>query len=183
MRVVLFDVPDRFVDLLTDVLAFRQVEQPVVASVGRQINNALGMIGARLVDARRSSTRFALTPALSRSRGRGGFSSSARRLANRASAKRRKMRPKTGVEYCAAVSPELARSWSAASQRRFSSVLVALRALTLSLTSTTMLPSLMTPILSSLNRKIFNVLSSRRNSAYLCDNARGDVNAPRRSFS
>ena len=37
-----------------------------------------------------------------------------------------------------------------------------------------MLLSLMTPILSSLNRKIFKVLSSPgRNSAYLCDNARG----------
>ena len=41
--------------------------------------------------------------------------------AKRASAKRRKMRPRTGAEYCAALSPELARNWSAASQRRFSS--------------------------------------------------------------
>src|SRR5664280_255840 len=35
------------------------------------------------------------------------------------------MRPRTGWEYCAAVRPELARNWSAASQRRFSSVVVA----------------------------------------------------------
>jgi hypothetical protein len=53
------------------------------------------------------------------------FSNSARRLAKRASAKRRKINPRTGVEYCAAVRPELARSWSAASQSRFSRVFVA----------------------------------------------------------
>src|SRR3989442_701394 len=35
------------------------------------------------------------------------------------------MSPSTGVEYWAEVSPELARSWSAASQRRFSSASVA----------------------------------------------------------
>src|SRR5450759_301342 len=50
------------------------------------------------------------------------FSSAARRLAKRASAKRRKIRPRTGVEYCAALSPEFARNWSAAAHRRFSSV-------------------------------------------------------------
>ncbi|OGA16943.1 MAG: hypothetical protein A3I63_03415 [Betaproteobacteria bacterium RIFCSPLOWO2_02_FULL_66_14] len=48
------------------------------------------------------------------------FSSSARRLAKRASAKRRKMRPRTGPEYSPALSPELARNWSAAAQRRCS---------------------------------------------------------------
>src|SRR6266704_4358734 len=53
------------------------------------------------------------------------FSSSARRLAKRASAKRRKMSPRTGVEYWPAFSPELARNWSAAAQRRFSSVWLA----------------------------------------------------------
>src|SRR6266702_7705355 len=53
------------------------------------------------------------------------FSSSARRLAKRASAKRRKMRPRTGVEYCPAFSPEFARNWSAAAHRRFSSVSLA----------------------------------------------------------
>ena len=41
--------------------------------------------------------------------------------AKRASAKRRKMRPRTGAEYCAAFRPELARNWSAASQSFFSS--------------------------------------------------------------
>src|SRR5437773_8263000 len=53
------------------------------------------------------------------------FSSSARRLAKRASAKRRKISPRTGVEYCPAFRPEFARNWSAAAQRRFSSVWLA----------------------------------------------------------
>src|SRR6267143_47537 len=53
------------------------------------------------------------------------FSSCARRLAKRASAKRRKMRPRTGPEYSPALRPELARNWSAAAQRRFSSAWLA----------------------------------------------------------
>jgi hypothetical protein len=53
------------------------------------------------------------------------FSSSARRAANFASAKRRKISPRTGWEYCAAVSPLFARNSSAAAQRRFSSAAVA----------------------------------------------------------
>src|SRR3972149_826873 len=53
------------------------------------------------------------------------FSSWARRLAKRASAKRRKIRPRTGPEYSPALSPEFARNWSAAAQRRFSSVWLA----------------------------------------------------------
>src|SRR5437867_9006406 len=57
--------------------------------------------------------------------GEGRVSNWARRLANRASANRRKISPRTGVEYCPDVNPELARSWSAASHSRFSSVLVA----------------------------------------------------------
>lgn len=48
------------------------------------------------------------------------FSSFLRCCAKRASAKRRKMRPRTGVEYWPAFRPELARNWSAAAQRRFS---------------------------------------------------------------
>ena len=47
-------------------------------------------------------------------------SSCARRNAKRVSANSRKIRPSTGAEYCAAVSPELARNWSAAFHRRFS---------------------------------------------------------------
>ena len=35
------------------------------------------------------------------------------------------MRPRTGWEYCAAFRPLLARNWSVAAQRRFSSVLLA----------------------------------------------------------
>src|SRR5450830_620708 len=50
------------------------------------------------------------------------FASWARRCAKRASAKRRKIRPRTGAEYCAALSPEFARNWSAAAHRRFSNV-------------------------------------------------------------
>src|SRR5436190_13948966 len=53
------------------------------------------------------------------------FSSLARWPAKRTSAKRRKMRPRMGPEYSWALSPELARNWSAASQRRFSRVLLA----------------------------------------------------------
>jgi hypothetical protein len=51
---------------------------------------------------------------------------------------------------------------------------LALRALTESLTSTTMLSFLITPILSSLNRRIFTGPSSSRQQicAYLCDNQR-----------
>src|SRR5229473_810132 len=50
------------------------------------------------------------------------FSNLARCAAKRTSAKRRKISPRTGCEYWAAVRPELARNWSAALQRRFSSV-------------------------------------------------------------
>jgi hypothetical protein len=46
-------------------------------------------------------------------------------MAKRASAKRRKVRPRTGVEYCPAFSPEFARNWSAAAHKRFSSVSLA----------------------------------------------------------
>ena len=56
---------------------------------------------------------------------RSAFSSLARWAAKRTSAKRRKIRPRTGAEYSWDLSPELARNWSAASQRRFSSVAVA----------------------------------------------------------
>src|SRR5436190_23987284 len=49
------------------------------------------------------------------------FSNLASWAANRTSAKRRKMRPRTGAEYSWDLRPELARNWSAASQRRFSS--------------------------------------------------------------
>src|ERR1700724_722224 len=46
-------------------------------------------------------------------------------FSKRTSAKRRKIRPRTGAEYSWDLSPELARNWSAASQRRLSSVAVA----------------------------------------------------------
>ena len=52
MRVVLFDVPDRFVDLLTDVLAFRQVQQMIIPRIRRQVDDALRVISAWLSDSR-----------------------------------------------------------------------------------------------------------------------------------
>jgi hypothetical protein len=42
-------------------------------------------------------------------------------MAKRTSAKRRKIKPRMGPEYSCALRPELARNWSAASHRRFSS--------------------------------------------------------------
>jgi hypothetical protein len=51
MRIVLFYIRYRVVDFLADIGAFRQVEQPVVAGVGRQIDDTLGVIRGRLVDA------------------------------------------------------------------------------------------------------------------------------------
>src|SRR5262245_61793077 len=57
---------------------------------------------------------------------------------------------------------------------------LALRALTLSLTSTTLSPSLMTPMRSSLNRRIFNgIPSPAKMWAYLCDNGWGLSNRMR----
>ena len=59
LRVVLLDIRHRLVDCLADVLAFRQVQQMVVARIGSEIDHSLGMVGTRIVDARRPASRRA----------------------------------------------------------------------------------------------------------------------------
>ena len=71
----------------------------IVPRIGREIDHALRMVRTRVVDTRRPRRDEVVD-----------FSNCARRLAKRASANRRKIRPRTGVEYCAEVRPELARS-------------------------------------------------------------------------
>src|SRR6266853_1410250 len=95
------------------------------------------------------------------------FSSSARRLAKRASAKRRKISPRTGVEYCPAFSPEFARNWSAASQRRFSRVWLAV-SFSDGATQRTVIssfPTLLQPCASELCSQIGNVIAGVKQSA------------------
>jgi len=52
MRIVLLDIRDRFVDLFADIAAFRKIEQMVIARVRRQVDDALRVISAWLIDSR-----------------------------------------------------------------------------------------------------------------------------------
>lgn len=98
MRIVLFDIRYRLVDFLADIFALRQIEQPLVA-VGCEIDDALGVISTRFVDARRTEP-----PARTR------FLQFGATLSETRFGEAKKDQSEDWVEYCAAVSPELARS-------------------------------------------------------------------------
>ena len=103
IRVVLLDRAHRLVDGLAEVGALREVEQVLEAGLVGEVDDALGVVVGR------PDACAAPTPSPRSRRGR---------RSNLASAKRRKIRPRTGVPYSDALSPEFARSSSAASQRR-----------------------------------------------------------------
>ena len=107
---MLLDVAHGGIDFLADVRAFGQVEQVIRTAPPAGRYRSFRMIRGGFIErASRDGMR------------RRAFSSLARWAAKRTSAKRRKMRPRTGAEYSWDFRPELARNWSAASQSRFSS--------------------------------------------------------------
>src|SRR6266542_3889975 len=56
MRIVLFDIRYRIVDLLADIATFRQVEQMIIPRGRRQIDDALSVLRAGLINPRCTST-------------------------------------------------------------------------------------------------------------------------------
>ena len=114
MRIVLFDIRYRIVDFLADIGAFRQVEQMVISRVRRQIDYAFGVISTRLIDSRRTSTPV-----------EHAFSNSRTALSESSFREAKKNQPENRRRILCRRHPEFARSCSAASQSRFSRVLVA----------------------------------------------------------
>ena len=102
LRIVLLDVTHRLIDRLAGIASFWKMQELVEARIRCEIEHPFGMVGSRFVHAGTAPRRGCI------------FSKPLADLAKRISAKRRKMRPRTELEYCAEVSPLLARSWSAA---------------------------------------------------------------------
>ena len=110
---MLLDVAHRRVDLGADVGRLGQRQQVVEARLGREVEDALGVVGGGFIDAAAAPGRGAGLLQLGALGGEADLGEAQEDQAE------------DGPEYSWALRPELARNWSAASQRRFSSVAVA----------------------------------------------------------